>query len=134
MSIELETEKITREVLIVKATDKLTEEDYERFVPKIESMIDKGKIRILFHLIDFSGWTASAAWEDTKFGVKHFNDIERLAIVGEKMLEKGMAMFCKAFTTAEIKFYNHDEIKKAEKWIGINEKGTKEVKEENDNL
>lgn len=119
MPVQINTETITRQVLLVEASEKITEEDYDRFVPKIEKMMEKGKIRILFELQNFGGWTASAAWEDTKFGVKHFNDIERLAIVGEKTLEKGMAAFCKAFTSAEIKFFNHDELNEAKKWIGI---------------
>ena len=50
---------------------------------------------------DFHGWTASAAWEDTKFGVRHFHDIERLAMVGETKWQHGMAIFCKPFTTAQ---------------------------------
>jgi hypothetical protein len=119
MSIEVDTKKITQEVLIVKAKDKLTKSDYEIFVPKIEKMIENGKIRILFKLKDFDGWTTSAAWEDTKFGIKHYNDIERLAIVGEKRLEKGMAIFCKAFTTAKVKFFETKDSDKAENWIGL---------------
>ena len=30
------------------------------------------------------GWDAGALWEDIKFDIKHFADIERLAMVGEK--------------------------------------------------
>jgi hypothetical protein len=48
-------------------------------------------LRILFIMDDFHGWTAGAMWEDTKFDLKHWKDIERLAIVGETKWEKGMA-------------------------------------------
>lgn len=59
-----------------------------------------GKIRMLVEMHDFHGWTAGALWEDVKFDAKHFHDIERLALVGETKWEKGMAVFCKPFTTA----------------------------------
>ena len=37
---------------------------------------------MLFDMTDFHGWDAGAAWEDIKFDIKHFADIERLAMVG----------------------------------------------------
>ncbi|MDH5552887.1 MAG: STAS/SEC14 domain-containing protein, partial [Nitrosomonas sp.] len=61
-------------------------------------------------------WTASAAWEDTKFGVRHFSDIERLAIVGDKTWEKGMAYFCKAFTLAKVRYFDVSERDEAQAW------------------
>lgn len=42
--------------------------------------------------------------------VKHFNDIERLAIVGDSKGEKGMAIFCKPFTTATVRHFDVSEI------------------------
>ena len=44
-------------------------------------------------------------WQDIKFDVKHFGDIERLAMVGEKKWEQWMATFCKPFTTATVKYF-----------------------------
>ena len=102
----------------VKVDGKLRAEDYETLVPELERMIARyGRIRILVELVDFHGWTAGALWEDTKFSMKHFKDIERLAIVGDSKWEKGMAYFCKPFTTAEVKYFDHSRIEEARKWI-----------------
>jgi hypothetical protein len=120
MAVKIQTDTHQGNILIIQVKGKLNEEDYEQFVPKIEEMMRNGKIRILFILEDFDGWTPSAMWEDTKFGVKHFNDIDRLAIVGEKELEKGMAGFCKVFTTAEVSFFEYEKLDKARQWIGLN--------------
>jgi hypothetical protein len=80
MSVEL-VESFDGKVVTVRASDKLTREDYEHFVPVFERLIAQhGKIRVLFDLHDFHGWKAGALWEDMKFDVKHFRDIERLAI------------------------------------------------------
>lgn len=105
-------------IIEVQLSGKLTKEDYEAFVPITEDKIkEHGKIRILVVMHDFHGWDAGALWEDTKFDLKHFNDIERLAIVGETKWEKGMAVFCRPFTTAKIKYFDHADIEKARAWI-----------------
>ncbi|WP_145354845.1 SpoIIAA family protein [Roseimaritima multifibrata] len=99
-------------------TGKLSSEAYEEFVPVIEAQIAAhGKVRMLVVMHDFHGWDASALWADTKFAMKHFKDIERLAIVGETKWEKGMATFCKPFTTASIKYFDHAKIDDARAWL-----------------
>ena len=111
-----ETEK--GQFIDLTVTGKLTKEDYQHFVPRIEKDIqENGKVRILFQMKDFHGWKAAALWEDIKFDWKHFSDIERLAMVGDKQWEKGMSVFCKPFTTAKIRFFNPDEIEQAKSWL-----------------
>ena len=75
------------------------------------------KIRVLIEMIDFHGWEERALWDDIKFDVKHFSDIERLAMVGEKKWEKGMSVFCKPFTTAKIRYFDHAAIADARAWL-----------------
>jgi hypothetical protein len=117
MGVELLKDPSTK-VVSVHATGKLTKEDYERFVPEIETIVkEQGKIRVLFEMHDFHGWQASALWEDIKFDLKHFADIERLAIVGEKRWEQGMAAFCRPFTSAKIKYFDHSLIEEARRWL-----------------
>jgi len=106
-------------VLEVRASGKLTKEFYHDFVPAVEALIDKfGRIRILFFMHDFHGWTAGAMWEDMKFDLKHWKDIERLAIVGESKWERGMATFCKPFTKATVRYFEHAQLDEARKWLG----------------
>ncbi len=108
----------TGKLLHVQATGKLTKEAYATFVPLIEEQIQQcGKIRVLFEMHDFHGWTAGAMWEDIKFDVKHWKDVERLAIVGESKWEQGMAVFCKPFTAAKIKYFDHSQAEEAKSWL-----------------
>ena len=105
-------------ILHVRATGKLTKESYEIFAPLIDKQIDEhGKIRVLFEMHDFHGWTAGAMWEDLKFDFRHWKDIERLAIVGESKWEKGMAVFCKPFTSAKIQYFDHTKLSEARAWL-----------------
>ena len=115
--MELE-ERNEGKVLVVRVTGRLDRQDYEPFTPEVERLIKQhDKIRVLLLTHDFHGWDAGGLWEDIKFDVKHFNDIERLAVVGEKKWEQGMAMFCKPFTTAKIRFFEHDQAAEAQAWI-----------------
>jgi len=116
-SIELEN-SASGEVLEVHLSGKLEKADYETFSPIVEGMIkEHGKVRMLVILDDFHGWKMGALWEDIKFDVKHFNDVERLALVGETKWEKGMATFCRPFTTAKVKFFPHDQLADARQWV-----------------
>ena len=115
--IELER-KSWDNVLTMRLSGKLTKEDYERFVPEIERMMKAhDKVRILVSLEDFHGWTTAAAWEDTKFGIRHFSDIERIAIIGEDAWEKGMALLLKPFTKAKVKYFDASQMAVAKTWI-----------------
>ena len=119
MAVEVtEQENTGRRILHVRATGKLTKEDYLQFLPEVERLIkQQGKIRLVFEMNDFHGWDAGALWEDIKFDVKHFSDIERLAMIGEKKWEQWMAEFCKPFTTARIRYFDHSESSEAQSWI-----------------
>jgi len=117
MTIELAKESDVK-VLNVKVSEKLTREDYQKFVPEVEQLIEKfGKIRVLFEMHDFHGWDAAALWEDVKFDARHFSDIERLAFVGDKAWEKGMSVFCRPFTTAKIRYFEPEQRQEAIEWL-----------------
>lgn len=104
--------------LAIKLSGKLAAQDYEEFVPAVESIVkEKGSIRILITMHDFHGWEMAAVWEDTKFGMRHFRDIERLAMIGEKAWQHGMAVFCKPFTKAEVRYFDTSAAAEAESWI-----------------
>jgi hypothetical protein len=119
MSVELSVEENAgHKTLIVRASGKLSKEDYEQFVPGLERLIkEQGKIRVLFEMHDFHGWEGGALWEDIKFDVKHFADIRRLAMVGEKKWEEWMARFCQPFTSAEIRYFDQSRADAARQWI-----------------
>lgn len=117
MSIQL-TENNEGKVLTVQVSGKLTHADYQHFVPEFERLAKiHGKIRVLFEMVDFHGWEIAAMWDDMKFESKHFADIERLAMVGDKAWEKGMALFCKPFTTAKIKYFDSSARVAACEWL-----------------
>ena len=117
MAIELH-ELDDGRVLHVQVSGKLGKDDYDRFVPEVDRLIQShGTIRILFEMHDFHGWSAGTLWADTRFAIRHFSDIERLAMIGETRWQRGMAMFCKPFSRAAIRYFEHDKQADALSWI-----------------
>jgi hypothetical protein len=118
MAIQLNEENEGK-ILVVQVGGTLAKTDYAHFVPEFERLVQQhGKLRVLFDMTGFHGWEAGALWEDIKFDVKHFADIERLAMVGEAKWQQGMAAFCKPFTKATIRYFDHAHAAEARKWLG----------------
>jgi translation initiation factor IF-3 len=116
MAVQVET--TNPNIIAVRVSGKLSKADYETFVPEVERLIEEhDKVRILFEMRDFHGWELGALWEDTKFDIKHFTHIERLAMLGDKKWEKGMAAFCRPFTTAKIRYFDVADEAEARSWI-----------------
>ena len=97
---------------------KLEKADYEAFTPQLEQYLAReDKIRLMVELRDFKGFSPGAMWEDAKFGAKHFNDIDRLAVVGDKAWERAMTAFAKPFTTAKVRYFDESQRQEARRWI-----------------
>lgn len=106
------------DLAVVEVRGKLTKADYATFIPAFEQLIQtKGKQRVLLDMSGFQGWAWGAAWEDLKFGVRHFSDIEQLAIVGENRWQHCLAAFCKPFTKAQVRYFDSKEGTKARAWL-----------------
>jgi hypothetical protein len=117
MAIQI-TEEDNGKIVVVRISGKVQKEDYVKFVPEVDRLVQQhGKLRMLFEMLDFHGWTAGAMWEDTKFAFHHFRNIERLAIIGEKKWQKGMATFCRPFTAAEVRYFEHSQEQEAHDWL-----------------
>jgi len=104
--------------LVIHVSGKLAKTDYPDFVSEFERLVRQhGKLRVLFDMTGLQGWDVGAAWEDTKFGIKHFADIERMAMVGDRKWQHGMAVLFKPFTKATIRYFDQPDAAEARKWF-----------------
>lgn len=107
-------------ILEVHVSGKLSAQDYQHFVPEFERLVQQyGKLRVLFLMRDFHGWDAGGLWQDIKFDAKHSAHIERIAMIGDRAWQKGMAGFCKPFTTAKVHYFTPDQEGAAREWLGL---------------
>ncbi len=117
MPIKLQEENGGK-MLAVHVTGKLVKSDYEKFVPEFERLVQQhGKLRVLFDMTGFHGWEGGALWDEIKFDIKHFADIERIAAVGDRKWQHGMAVFFTPFTKATTCYFDHADAAEARKWL-----------------
>ena len=104
--------------LVIHARGKLVEEDYKGLEPQFERLSPHpGKLRVLFDMTGLQGWEPAAAWQDIKFDIRHFSDIDRLAIVGEKPWQHGLATLFSPFTRATTKYFDSNKAGEARTWL-----------------
>jgi len=101
-----------------KLSGKLHDEDYKKFVPLVDAEIAReGKVNVLAQFADSHGWDAKALWDDIKFSTTHCTKFKKIAIVGDKTWEKWMAMVCKPFTRAKVRYFDATEVEAARTWL-----------------
>jgi hypothetical protein len=106
------------DIATVHASGELKEADYQRFTAEFERLArQNGKLRILFDMTGFEGWSGGALKKEVEFDSKHFEQIERLAAVGEKKWEQGLIRLAKPFTQADIRYFDRSELAAAQEWL-----------------
>lgn len=117
MAVEIK-EFPENKVVEIDVSGKLRKKDFRELVPVFDRLMERlGKLRLVLVMHDFHGWTGGGLWEEIKFDWKHFSDIERLAMVGERPWQKGMSICCKPFTTAKVRYFPAAEREAARKWV-----------------
>lgn len=107
-----------KNILAFKASGKLSDADYKKFLPVLETMIrKKGRISLYVELQNFEGWEAKAAWDDLHFGLQHDNDFKRIAIIADKPLVHAAIGFINFFSHIEMRFFENSESQAAWNWL-----------------
>ncbi len=104
-------------MLWVKVSGKLTRQEYADLVPSWETMIARhGKLRLLFQMEPgFTGWEPAAAWDDLKFSLSHRNELERVAMAGEKNWQDWVAKLGALLVNSEVRFFEEAELEDAQR-------------------
>jgi hypothetical protein len=105
-------------VIGFRMTGKLTDADYKAMAPEFEDGIKRyGTIRLLWLLEDFHGWEPKAAWDDYEYWRKYGEEIERVAIVGNKRWEEWMTKLAKLFMKGRVKYLDESQLDDAWAWV-----------------
>ncbi|MBA5761278.1 STAS/SEC14 domain-containing protein [Vibrio sp. 404] len=112
--ISIGIERVNEAVFVsIKASGKLTHEDYQRIVPVIDSALAKvnePKIDVLFDATEFKGWELRAAWDDLKLGLSHGSHFGRIALYGSHEWQPWAAIVGSWFISGEIRsFGDYDQ-------------------------
>ena len=106
------------DILEMEASGKLVSSDFEGLESTFQRKLKQGhKLRVLLKMQDFHGWEPAAFWDEVKFDLKHFGDIERLAMVGDERWEKFLTEFSRPFTAAKIRYFDASALAAARSWL-----------------
>lgn len=107
-----------KSILAFKASGKLTDADYQQFLPILEGLIRESACPSLYiELEDFQGWEAKAAWDDLRFDLEHDRDFKRIAIVGDKVWEHSAIAVANFFTHTRMRFFSKADATLAWDWL-----------------
>ena len=105
-------ERFDREFfLTLKASGKLTHDDYETITPMLDSalsMVKEPKIKAFIDCTGLEGWELRAAWDDFKIGLIHGNEFDKIAIYGNKKWQEYSAKVGTWFITGKVKYFEDE--------------------------
>lgn len=106
-------------VLTVKISGKLTQAEFATAQKTAGEIIGKqGKLRILVLTENFAGWERGAEWGDFSFQAEHDDNIERMAIVGERKWEDLALMFAaKGLRKFPVEYFEPARLAAARVWL-----------------
>lgn len=108
------------DVLAFSATGKLTAEDYRRaLIPEAERHFKTGRPLRMLCIFgpEFTGLTIGAAWSDMRFGIGHWKEFGRIAIVTDSGWIKDSAQLFAPFFHHEIRIFEISQTAAARSWI-----------------
>jgi hypothetical protein len=116
----ISSHRITDRVHRLTLSGLLTWAEFQSFLSQVEAgnVFASGKVRVLIHLENFSGWEPGDQWGDVSFFFRHDQDIERIAVVGEPRWRDQMQMFLFAdYRQAEARFFAETDLEPARAWL-----------------
>jgi len=105
----------------VRASGRVTRDDYERvLVPLLEERRARGeRIRFLYEFgPDFTNFTASAAAEDFRVGLRHLRLFERCAVVTDVDWIRHSTQLVGALLPCPVRVFGKDQRDDAVAWLG----------------
>lgn len=104
----------------VRASGEVTAEDYRTvLIPAVQAALEGDrKVRFLYVLgDDVTGFSAGAAWQDTKLGVGHYTRWEKVAVVSDNEWLRHSVDVFGHLIPGEVKAFHLDQEADARTWI-----------------
>ena len=106
------------DLVCLKGLGKLTDEDLKDMMPRLEAVIAAhSRLRLLADLTEFDGWDWRAAWDDVAFGIKHWDKVTKIALIGDPSWENLVAKIADKFSPVDVRSFSTVEAGNALDWI-----------------
>jgi hypothetical protein len=113
-------EGLPADLIGVTAEGTVTKADYDKILtPLLDGHYRRGeRVRFLYQIGDgFAGFTAGAAWDDFKVGLKYLRLFERCAIVTNVEWIRNATSLFDSFLPCPMRVFRNDEFEKAVSWL-----------------
>ncbi|MEO7085759.1 MAG: STAS/SEC14 domain-containing protein [Gemmatimonadaceae bacterium] len=112
-------EGLPADVLGIEATGKVTHSDYrDVLIPRAEAMIGKGPIKMVYVIgSDVTGFELEAMWDDGMFGVKHWRDFSRVAVVTDHAWVRGAVSLFSPLFPSDVRLFAVADLPAAKTWV-----------------
>ncbi len=101
-----------------KVTGRFTGGQMKAFANRLEAVVAEfGPVRLLVELEDFRGIELDVLWQKAKFTFAHLRDIERMAVVGDRLWEEWWVKMAGALLRAETSYFDETDIDAAWAWL-----------------
>jgi hypothetical protein len=114
-------ERSSGSVFGLEICGKETGENLEQIKPLLgELLMEHEKVNILILLTDFTGWDLKGFFGEIRLGLKFYNRMNKIAIVGDKKWEELLVKIDAPFEKAEERFFYLNDLEKAWEWVEEN--------------
>ena len=98
---------------------KMEDDEFDGIVVRMEGMLkEHKKLRIYAEVEEFKGMSVNTFMKDIHYGLKHWRDIEKEAVVSDKGWLKAWVGFAGSLVPGvEVKHFSFEEIEKAKEWV-----------------
>jgi len=105
-------------LVTIRVRGELDQDDREKMIPEVENAIEqsRGALRAVVVLDNLKDWDLRALWTDLKFDARHFNDFQRIAVLGDPKLDEWGTEASALVTAADVRYFTIDEYDKAQEW------------------
>lgn len=115
----LETRKIPdTNIISLRADGEISKNDYKELEPIVDSMVEHyGDIKVLLDVKDLDKIKFDAFFEDFKMAVKHYNDFQKIAILGANDVEKHVFRMTRYLIPSKVQTFPSQEFAEAVTWL-----------------
>jgi hypothetical protein len=105
-------------VIGFEAVGEVEADDYERVLdPAVDAAASDGRLRLVYVLGDrFTGYSAGAAWQDTRLGLTHLKAWDRLALVSDLDWVEHLVGLFGWMVPGDVKLFGLNELPRAIDW------------------
>lgn len=105
-------------IIGIHVSDTLTEDDFDALVSKLRHKLKAHTTaRVFFEVDDVEGWEPEERWEEFGLDIRHVQDVDKVAVVGDDVWDPLMEKVEVLFPTSLIHTYEDDDREEALEWI-----------------